>query len=101
MAKIKVNENIYEGKKIHHTQYIYFCPACKHTHAFALKKDGGHHEFNMDLDNPTVTPSLNQNFTVGNKCHSYIKNGMIEFIYDCDHVMAGQTVPLPEITEEL
>lgn len=97
MSKIRVNENIHEGKKYHHTQYMYMCPGCGYEHAFGLKSEGGHHEFNMDLDNPTVSPSLLQNFTPGSLCHSYIKEGKIQFLSDCQHPLAGQTVELPEI----
>ncbi len=28
--------------------------------------------------------------------HSFIKDGMIEFLGDCTHKLAGQTVDLPE-----
>jgi len=97
MAKIRVNENIHEGKKYHHTQYLYNCPGCGYEHAFGLRSEGGNHEFNMDLNNPTVSPSLLQNFSPDKKCHSYIKNGKIEFLSDCWHKLAGQTVELPEI----
>jgi hypothetical protein len=29
-------------------------------------------------------------------CHSFIKEGMIEFQTDCKHELAGKTVHLPE-----
>lgn len=97
MAKIKVNENIHDGKKYYHTQYHYMCLGCGYDHCFALKKDGGHHDFNMDLNNPTVYPSLLQNFTPGRTCHSFIREGKIQYLSDCWHTLAGQTVELPEI----
>lgn len=28
-------------------------------------------------------------------CHSFVRAGRIEFLSDCTHAMAGQTVPLP------
>jgi hypothetical protein len=28
-------------------------------------------------------------------CHSYIRNGRIEFLPDCTHARAGQTVDIP------
>jgi hypothetical protein len=98
MAKIKINENIYEGKKEHHTQYFYMCKGCGHEHCFALKSEGGHHNFNMDLENPTVSPSLVQNFTPGKMCHSFIKNGKIQYLNDCYHKLKGQTIELPQIS---
>ena len=97
MAKIKVNENIYNGKKYHHTQYLYKCLGCGYEHAFALKSEGGHHDFNMDLDNPTISPSLLQNFSPDRTCHSFIRDGKIQYLGDCWHDFKGQTIELPNI----
>lgn len=97
MAKIKVNENIHDGKKYWRTQYHYMCKGCGYDHCFALKQDGGNHEFDMNLDRPTVSPSLVQNFTPGKMCHSFIRDGFIQYLSDCTHHLAGQTIELPEI----
>lgn len=29
-------------------------------------------------------------------CHSFVRDGQIQFLDDCTHALAGQTVPLPE-----
>ena len=97
MAKIKVNENIYEGIKYHHTQYLYMCPGCGYEHAFGLVSEGGHHQFNMDLNNPTISPSLLQNFSPDKICHSFIRDGKIQFLGDCWHDLKNKIVDLPEI----
>lgn len=97
MPKINVILNEYNGKKYHMTQYEWMCLGCGYTHVFALKSEGGHHEFNMDLNNPTVSPSLVADFTPGRKCHTYIKNGTVEYLGDCWHHLKGTTIPLPEI----
>lgn len=31
-------------------------------------------------------------------CHSFVRDGRIEFLSDCTHALAGQTVDLPEVT---
>jgi hypothetical protein len=98
MAKIRVAKFINnDGKKIRGDQYLYFCPGCGYEHAFSLKSESGNHEFNMNLDKPTVSPSLLQNFVPGKLCHSYIIEGKIKYLNDCQHSLAGQTVELPEI----
>jgi len=97
MAKIKINENFDDGIKYYHTQYLYMCIGCEQEHAFALKSEGGHHDFNMDLENPTVSPSLLQNFTPDRICHSFIKDGKIQYLGDCWHKLKGQTIELPNI----
>ena len=59
------------------------------------------HKFvNRDPNNPTFEPSLMWNFTQSYICHSYIRNGMIQFLSDCTHPLVGQTVPLMEIEED-
>lgn len=33
-------------------------------------------------------------------CHSFVTDGRIQFLSDCTHALAGQTVDLPDLTEE-
>jgi len=57
-------------------------------------------EWNGDVENPTLSPSIKTwvNLPNGDKiCHSFIRNGMIEYLSDCTHEYAGQTLPLLEI----
>lgn len=37
-------------------------------------------------------------FTCG-VCHSFVTDGQIQFLGDCTHALAGQTVPLPDWSE--
>jgi hypothetical protein len=103
MAKIKKWEHIDSetGEKYHPDQYHYWCEGCGYEHAFALSHEGGHHQFNGDLNNPTVSPSLVQNFTPGKMCHSFIKSGQIQYLGDCTHHLAGKTIELPDIDAKL
>jgi hypothetical protein len=61
--------------------------------------------FNGDFERPTFSPSLNTWYGGDDdeiplhRCHSFIRNGRIEFLPDCTHALAGQTVDLPEIDE--
>ncbi len=58
--------------------------------------------FNGDFERPTFSPSLlRRSGRPGGEhvCHSFIRNGRIEFLADCTHALAGQTVDLPEICE--
>lgn len=95
MAKIKHVKYEHDGK-VFKEQYLYFCEGCGYEHAFGLKEWGGHHQFNGDLNNPTVSPSLLQNFTPGRLCHSFIRNGSIEYLGDCWHSLKGKTIELPD-----
>ena len=79
--------------------YVFDCPGCGYGHPVYTKTNetGNLWEFNGDLDNPTVSPSLLVNKDYPDKrCHSFIKGGKIQFLNDCFHHLKGQTVELPE-----
>ncbi len=52
-------------------------------------------EFNGDFEKPTFYPSV---LVRGGdiNCHSFIKNGMIQFLHDCSHKMKNATVKIPD-----
>lgn len=90
--------------------YLFRCPGCEHLHQISDKTDTGpghKWEFNGDLDRPTFSPSyllwhpgMRGGKATGertNICHSFIKDGKIQFLNDCFHHLAGKTVDLPEI----
>ncbi len=83
--------------------YLFHCPGCGEDHMFTTNIEArpqGVWSFNGDLDKPTFSPSLLVN---GSKykedlvrCHSFVTDGEIQFLSDCDHGLAGRTVELPE-----
>lgn len=99
-----------------------YCPACKESHTFNLKDNGGDvWTFNGDFRFPTFRNSMlvtsgcktkrhkkgddcwcNYEERYGEPspfqcgvCHSYVTDGKIEYLPDCTHSMAGQKVWLP------
>ena len=108
--------------------YRFVCPGCNVGHAFYT--DPGHYKatwnFNGDLEKPTFSPSLlvqTGHYVKGHEkddcwctynekhpddpapfecaiCHSFVRDGKIQFLNDCTHELAGQTVELPEIDPE-
>ena len=34
-------------------------------------------------------------------CHSFVTDGRIQFLNDCTHALAGQTVDLPDMKEQM
>lgn len=52
--------------------------------------------WNGALDSPPLEPSVLVSDVGDNvTCHSFIRQGRIEFLSACDHGLAGQTVELP------
>lgn len=57
-------------------------------------------EWDGRFDHPTISPSIRVLCGIGETshvCHSYLRDGVIEFLDDCTHELAGQKVPLPDI----
>jgi hypothetical protein len=55
--------------------------------------------FNGDCDKPTISPSLLCKSHI--TCHSFIVDGKIQFLSDCTHKLAGQTVDIPDWNSRL
>lgn len=90
----------------------FWCPGCDMAHQ--IKVDGtGSWSWNGDPIKPTFSPSVLVRYDhwvpaashenpepgpqtlVGDACHSFIADGRIQFLTDCTHKLAGQTVDLP------
>lgn len=71
------------------------CPGCDDEHVVRIEGAGAW-GFNGDMDHPTLTPSVLVRYGDGSRCHSFVRDGRIEFLSDCSHALAGQTVELPE-----
>ena len=54
--------------------------------------------WNGSLDKPTFNPSIVMcPDDVHWRCHSFVREGMIQFLSDCYHKLASQTVELPDV----
>lgn len=97
------------------------CPGCNTVHTVRVSGPDAW-GWNGSTDTPTVTPSVlvrSGHYLDGehghdhcwcsfekrfgrppefscNRCHSFVRDGMIEFLSDSTHALAGQTVPLEQ-----
>ncbi len=74
---------------------VFFCPGCKYGHWFGTGP--GAWTFNGDRERPTAMPSVMQTVAKadgGMRCHLYVTNGMLQFLDDCEHELAGKTVAM-------
>ena len=78
-----------------HHGWAIMCPGCGIVHVFDKRW-----LFNGDQDKPTFQGSYLQHRSPSwpdhgfPRCHSFVKDGTIQFLNDCDHDLAGQTVDL-------
>lgn len=102
----------------------FFCPGCNMQHHISVGEgDGPRWNWNGSKERPTFTPSVlvrNGHFAHGAKdkdcwcdyhrnnpdsdinfkcvlCHTFITDGKIQYLDDCSHELAGQTIDLPPI----
>lgn len=92
---------------------IFWCEGCNTHHCI-----NGGWSFNGDYNNPTFSPSILVRGSVPLTedeldkvfageviepipliCHSFVRNGMIEYLSDCTHDLAGQTIELEDISD--
>jgi len=69
----------------------WFCPGCRCQHHADLLPEG-RWSLAGELTAPTLHPSVNH--PERPRCHCWIRAGSIEFLGDCDHHLAGKTVPM-------
>jgi len=76
-------------------RWAFFCPGCKCGHHVSegWTQTG-------TSERPTLSPSILHSSRTGPRCHSFVKDGQIQFLGDCDHALAGQTVDLPPFWSE-
>lgn len=91
----------YGGKPMEHYLNVK-CPDGLKPSTYAAKRPIW--TWNGSLDRPTFSPSFLEwcnkaDGTVISRCHSFIRDGRIEFLSDCTHALKGQTVDLPEIPD--
>lgn len=100
---------------------LFWCPGCDMAHRIQHGQGPGPRwGWNGDAERPTFTPSVLvqyehmtppattpeirekiargeiQQTRVRDVCHSFVTDGRIQFLGDCTHALAGQTVDLPD-----
>jgi hypothetical protein len=88
------------------------CPGCGCGHMIRISGAHPVWEWNGDLNNPTVSPSIRISYPANPNaleefkewrlercCHMFVKDGKIQFLNDCTHLLAGLTVDIPDWEE--
>lgn len=84
----------------------WWCPGCERAHQVMTGHgDGPRWGWNGSAEKPTFTPSVLVSYDGQDAgrdgapprvCHSFVVDGQMQFLGDCTHALAGQTVPIPD-----
>lgn len=55
--------------------------------------------FNGNFEAPTLTPSIKSDRGDNWVCHSFLRNGIFEFLSDSTHQFSGMQIPIPDLYE--
>lgn len=119
MAQISAKLCSLEGGRI-----AFWCPGCEEMHEVSVDGPGAVWGWDRNVDLPTFTPSIlitgghyMSGWTGPNcwctynathkppapfkcqRCHTFVTAGRIQFLSDCSHALAGQTVDLPDLPD--
>src|SRR6478735_2170366 len=102
MSGAKFREQLNSDQQ--HYGWKFYCPGCAQ---YDEPGDGRLHSvhivdrtwtFNGNVESPTLSPSVlvtSKHWRgaeiVELRCHSFVRDGRIEFLSDCTHSLAGQT----------
>jgi hypothetical protein len=97
MGKVHFIENQNEKLVLVH------CPGCDMWHPFRVRGVPGQPiwTWNGSNERPTFSPSMLVNKDVPYaRCHSFVRDGQIQFLGDSFHDLKGQTVELPDLDSD-
>lgn len=80
-------------------EFTFYCPGCEHHHGFKTTGKEPRWTFNGNMEKPTVQPSIRCRVPGDEEfpeevCHFYITDGKIQYLTDCTHKLAGQTIDM-------
>lgn len=104
----------------------YWCPGCDRGHTISFGTDETW-QWDGNAEHPTFSPSIlvyphqtlntagralldaagdgptpeltDEHRTMTPRCHSFVREGRIQYLDDCDHTLAGQTVDMVTIPD--
>ena len=91
---------------VRYQHLMFWCPGCEEDgrgglHALPVNTDKKSPSWDWDgnLEAPTLSPSILTGAGSSKICHSFLRNGVFEFLSDCTHALAGQSVPMPDLPD--
>lgn len=104
MAKAMLRTMLDEDIK--YNALLFWCPGCAEDGGSGIHmlpvdncdlKGKASWVWNNNLEKPTLEPSILTRTGAGFVCHSYLRDGVFEFLEDCTHSLKSKKVEMPEI----
>jgi Family of unknown function (DUF6527) len=80
-----------------HGRASFWCPGCDDLHQVDSTW-----QISGTEEAPTISPSVlveYGNHAGAKRCHSFVREGRIEFLSDCTHDSTGKTLPLADLPD--
>ena len=99
---------------VHYDAIMFWCPGCEKLDndgkpygglnmlPVTPPRNGPMWTFDGNIESPTLGPSILTHYDDQRGkfvCHSFLRNGVFEFLGDCTHALAGQNVPMPDLPD--
>lgn len=88
-----------------YTALMFICPGCvllgfSGLHMLSVNSPQSQPSWGWDgnLEAPTLSPSILTRYN-DHICHSFLRDGVFEFLTDCTHDYAGMSVSIPDLQD--
>lgn len=112
-----------QNREWQYNALVFWCPGCEYLYEGEMvgglhmlpidgNAPGSKWGFNGNLEAPTLTPSILTAHEFSRRpgldgaivvqkfvCHSFLRDGVFEFLGDCTHQYASQNVPIPPLPD--
>ena len=82
-----------------HDRLWLWCPGCDDVHAITVTGDRAW-KWNADRVAPSINPSIRVEYVASAErkvCHSFVRDGVWEFLPDSTHRLSGRSVPMSDV----
>lgn len=91
---------------VHYQALMFVCPGCvtmlgNGLHMLPVNSEvkSPSWDWNGDLESPTLSPSILTGRGSSNVCHSFLTNGIFQFLSDCTHPLAGTSAAMVDLPD--